>query len=110
MNYLQSDVSALPAPQFNNIPSVSLALPPVGWQRTLEHEPQRTTDCALENTVVMAKHPSKRQFGISVVRSDGMSHTWTFYIHEIRVGRLHETLEFVLLALMFRRRVQQIDG
>jgi hypothetical protein len=58
----------------------------------------------------MAKHPSKRQFEISVARSDGMNHTWTFYIHEIRVGRLHETLEFVLLALMFRRRVQQIDG
>ena len=40
-----------------HIPSVSLALPPVGWQRTLPHAAQSTTVCACEKTVVMAKHP-----------------------------------------------------
>ena len=40
-----------------NAPSVSLAFPPVGWQRTLPHAAQRTTVCACEKTVVMAKHP-----------------------------------------------------
>ncbi len=39
-------------------PSVRRALPPVGWQRTLEQEPQRTTVCACEKTVVMAKQPA----------------------------------------------------
>ena len=38
-------------------PSVNLALPPVGWHRILEQEPQRTTVWACENTVVIAKHP-----------------------------------------------------
>jgi len=28
------------------LPSVSLARPPVGWHSTLEHEPQITTVCA----------------------------------------------------------------
>ena len=36
------------------IPSVSLALPPVGWHNTVAHAPHRTTVCACENTVVMA--------------------------------------------------------
>jgi hypothetical protein len=38
-------------------PSVSLALPPVGWQRTVAHEPQMTTVWAWEKTVVMLKQP-----------------------------------------------------
>jgi hypothetical protein len=38
-------------------PSVNLAFPPVGWHSTLAHEPQSTTVCACEKTVVMAKHP-----------------------------------------------------
>ena len=41
-----------------NAPSVSLAFPPVGWQRTLPHAAQRTTVCACEKTVVIAKQPS----------------------------------------------------
>lgn len=40
-----------------NSPSVKRALPPVGWQRTVEHDPQRTTVWACEKTVVMLKHP-----------------------------------------------------
>lgn len=43
-----------------NIPSVSLALPPVGWHKTDVHEEQITTVCACEKTVVMAKQPSKK--------------------------------------------------
>ena len=38
-------------------PSVSLALPPVGWQRTVEHPAQIATVWAWEKTVVMVKHP-----------------------------------------------------
>ena len=41
----------------NEHPSVSLALPPVGWQRTCEQPAQTTTLCACENTVVMVKQP-----------------------------------------------------
>lgn len=29
--------------RLNEVPSVNLALPPVGWQRTVAHEPQVTT-------------------------------------------------------------------
>jgi hypothetical protein len=45
--------------QAADAPSVSRALPPVGWQSTLAHEPQMTTVCACEKTVVMAKQPGK---------------------------------------------------
>ena len=36
---------------------MSRALPPVGWQSIIEHEPQRTGVCACEKTVVMLKQP-----------------------------------------------------
>lgn len=55
-------------------PSVSRALPPVGWQSTLAHEPQRTTVCACEKTVVMAKQPMWGDRIQSVSRS---RHTYT---------------------------------
>lgn len=42
-----------------HVPSVRRAFPPVGWQRTVEQEPQRTTVWACEKTVVMLKHPVK---------------------------------------------------
>lgn len=38
-------------------PSVSLAFPPVGWQRTVEQPAQITTVCAWEKTVVIVKQP-----------------------------------------------------
>ena len=38
-------------------PSVSLALPPVGWHRTVVHPWQMTTVWACEKTVVMVKQP-----------------------------------------------------
>jgi hypothetical protein len=36
---------------------VSLALPPVGWQRTVEQPAQMTTVWACEKTVVIVKQP-----------------------------------------------------
>lgn len=41
----------------NEQPSVSLALPPVGWQRTVVQPWQMTTVWACEKTVVMTKQP-----------------------------------------------------
>lgn len=41
----------------NEQPSVSLALPPVGWQSTVEHPAQMTTVWACEKTVVIVKQP-----------------------------------------------------
>jgi hypothetical protein len=81
-------------------PSVNLALPPVGWHSTVAHEPHRTTVCACENTVVMAKHPIVRRMVTSTssyLTNDGpFALTWAFYVHEVRIWRLHETLELVL--------------
>jgi hypothetical protein len=39
------------------LPSVNRAFPPVGWQRTVAHDPHNTTVWACEKTVVMLKHP-----------------------------------------------------
>ena len=36
---------------------MSRALPPVGWQSIIEHEPHSTVVCACEKTVVMLKQP-----------------------------------------------------
>merc|ERR1719402_585471 len=52
----------------NEHPSVSLALPPVGWQRTVAHPTQATTVWACENTVEILKQPGhltsmKYEFG-----------------------------------------------
>lgn len=41
----------------NEHPSVSLALPPVGWHKTVEQPAQTTTVFAWEKTVVMVKQP-----------------------------------------------------
>lgn len=41
----------------NEQPSVSLALPPVGWQSTVEQPAQITTVWACEKTVVIVKQP-----------------------------------------------------
>jgi hypothetical protein len=37
----------------NYLPSVSLAFPPVGWQRTVEQPTHKTTVCAWLKTVVI---------------------------------------------------------
>ena len=36
---------------------MSRALPPVGWQSIIEHDPHSTVVCACEKTVVMLKQP-----------------------------------------------------
>jgi len=54
-------------------PSVSLALPPVGWQSTLVHDVQTTTVCACEKTVVMLKHPRKKNEEDMSTKSDRTS-------------------------------------
>jgi len=48
-----------------DVPSVSLAFPPVGWHNTLVHEGQTTTVCACEKTVVMEKQPVKNEENMS---------------------------------------------
>jgi hypothetical protein len=70
---------------YNYAPSVSRALPPVGWQSTLAHEPQRTTVCACEKTVVMAKHPEEDNMLSSGPILFGYLRTGTFDVHEERV-------------------------
>ncbi|OBZ78952.1 hypothetical protein A0H81_00516 [Grifola frondosa] len=87
-----------------SVPSVNLALPPVGWQRTLAHAAQRTTVCAWEKTVVIAKQPSKS------VQSECLVRTWALYIHEVGIGRLHQPLELVAALFVLMRRVKEIDG
>ena len=56
---IESRKSQIPTVYFlrNEQPSVSLALPPVGWQRTVEQPAQMTTVCACEKTVVIVKQP-----------------------------------------------------
>lgn len=57
VNFGRSDANE--AEETRRAPSVSRALPPVGWHSTLAHEPQMTTVCACENTVVIAKQPAR---------------------------------------------------
>lgn len=97
-------------------PSVSLALPPVGWHNTVAHEPQRTTVCACENTVAMAKQPvitrkpplSARQDPNTCTRVDVL--TGALDVHEVRVGGLYETLQLVLPLLRLVGGVDEIDS
>ena len=35
-------------------------MPPVGWQRTTEHDEQITVVCACENTGVIVRQPGQR--------------------------------------------------
>lgn len=95
-----------------DVPSVNLALPPVGWQRTVEQDEQTTTVCACENTVVMAKHPITLGCQLDADLKQGWlgKRTRALNVHEVRVGRLYKTLELVLLLLVLGRGVQQIDG
>jgi hypothetical protein len=57
--FAKKDRSTLCMPHFlrNEQPSVSLAFPPVGWQRTVEQPAQMTTVWACEKTVVIVKQP-----------------------------------------------------
>jgi hypothetical protein len=40
-----------------NVPSVKRALPPVGWHKTVAHEPHWTTVEACEKTVLFGQNP-----------------------------------------------------
>lgn len=46
------------------------------------------------------------------MREDGgnIEASWTFDVHEVRVGGLYETLQLVLLRLGLGRGVEEIDG
>ena len=70
-----------------------------------------TTVCAWEKTVEILKHPTRIQLS-AAGQEDGsvFSRTWTFDVHEVRVGRLYETLQLVLLRLGLSRGVEEIDG
>jgi len=39
-----------------------------------------------------------------------MGHTWAFDVHEVRVWRLHKSLELVPLLFGFLGGVEKIDG
>lgn len=57
------------------------------------------------------KHPTRIQLGISnEARRNDSSRTWTFDVHEVRVGGLYEALELVLLRLGLSRGVEEIYG
>ena len=75
---------------------MSRALPPVGWQSIIEHDPHSTVVCACEKTVVMLKQPGPLD------------------VHEKRVRRLYEALELVLpfssLAEGWRRSRTMVSG
>src|SRR5207253_1539891 len=62
-NFGHGRITSVPAPHSlvyflrNEHPSVSRALPPVGWHSTCEHPAHTTTVWACEKTVVMVKQP-----------------------------------------------------
>ena len=57
------------------------------------------------------KHPTRIQLGISnQAKRNDFPRTWTFDVHEVRVGGLYEALELVLLRLGLSRGVKEIDG
>jgi hypothetical protein len=89
------------------IPSVSLALPPPGWHKTVAHELHGTTVCAWENTVVIAKHPAQ-EINLFLMRTR-QKLTRALYVHKVRIGRLYEPLELVLSLLVLVRRVKEVN-
>lgn len=93
---------------------MSLALPPVGWQRTVEQPAQTTTVWAWEKTVVMVKQPGhltsmkkERGAGTRVYLSNPQHQPsnpgpwWT--------GISVSYLKLVLASLSLRRRVDEVD-
>lgn len=98
-------------------PSVSLALPPVGWHRTVVQPWQMTTVWAWEKTVVMTKQPGHltsmkkdRGAGTRVCKE-----SYTLGANSSGSGlsmncRDASYLELVLLGLGGRGRVQKING
>jgi hypothetical protein len=94
---------------------VSLALPPVGWQRTVEQPAQTTTVWAWEKTVVMVKQPGhltsmKKERGAGTSCYCHSQHQpstpgpgpWWICISI-------SYLKLVLASLSLRRRVEEVD-
>jgi hypothetical protein len=101
----------------NEQPSVSRALPPVGWQRTVVQPWQMTTVWAWEKTVVMVKHPGHLT-SMKKERGAGTSCWWA-----VSKGVLtpkgkgsgksfprQSYLELVLAGLGSRAGVEKING
>lgn len=99
----------------NEHPSVSLAFPPVGWQRTVEQPAQMTTVCAWEKTVVMVKQPGH----LTSMKKDLGAGTrfWTlksvFKVRSISkscAGSCDAYLQLVAASLSGRGWVEEING
>ena len=95
----------------NNSPSVKRARPPVGWHKTVPQEEHKTTVWAWLKTVLMFKQPLNRNW----IRRNphykvSMQLTRTLNVHEVRVGRLHKSLELVRALLVFNRGVKKINS
>lgn len=89
------------------------ALPPVGWQRTVEQPAQMTTVWAWEKTVVMVKQPGhltsmKNERGAGT-RFCGVCQILVFRDAVKLFGGLLY-LELVLASLSGWGRVEEIDG
>lgn len=98
-------------------PSVSLALPPVGWHRTVVQPWQMTTVWAWEKTVVMTKQPGHltsmkkdRGAGTRVCGEKEMLGANSSGSESSIACRDTSYLELVLLSLSGRGRVQKING
>ena len=97
----------------NEQPSVRRALPPVGWQRTVEQPAQTTTVWAWEKTVVMVKQPGHLT---SMKKERGVG-TRVYYVLVVQsiIPCLEidmsggSYLELVLTGLGLRRRVEEVD-
>lgn len=98
-------------------PSVSLALPPVGWHRTVVQPWQMTTVWAWEKTVVMTKQPGHltsmkkdRGAGTRVCVEKEMLGANSSGSGSSIACRDASYLELVLLGLSGGGRVQKING
>lgn len=58
----------------------------------------------------MLKHPAGIWSGICARKFTRPQHTWAFYVHEVRVRGLYETLQLVPLGLGLGGGVEKIDG
>jgi len=91
---------------------VSLALPPVGWQRTVVQPWQMTTVWAWENTVVMVKQPGH----FTSMKKDRGAGTRVYDAVSINYRTLDSNdsfktyLELVLAGLSGRAGVDEING
>jgi len=83
------------------------------------HDDWGGSEGASFNQSSLSSSRNAKHCGASNTDDDGLSvaekrayfvATWALDVHEEGVRMLHETLEFVLLSLLFSIRVQQITG